>query len=112
MLGSSHAKFSGSWSLKYPKRVIHHFCKHLSQREGEMNLMKYIARRNADARRKIGLPLSLGWDEVYWRSWLGQTTESLLSLRKNLGWFLISSLQFERSHLSIFTGGACGHEGN
>jgi len=36
------------------------------------------------------LPLSLGWDEVYWRSWSGRPTESLLSLTNNL--WMVSDL--------------------
>jgi hypothetical protein len=44
------------------------------RRKGETNLIKYVAEGNADDVRRNGaqrLPLSVGWDEVYWRRWVG-----------------------------------------
>jgi hypothetical protein len=52
--------------------------------EGETNLMKYFVGWNADVRRKIGrngCPFSVGWDDVYWQSWVELVGQSNLSHR-------------------------------
>jgi hypothetical protein len=47
--------------------------------EGEMNLMKYFARWNADVWRAKRLIFSVGWDEVYWQGWAELVGQNNLS---------------------------------